>query len=49
MKVKHVKLLALIGSLFIGGSMIAGGDVMNGTGVIAAALSSAGVISTPAQ
>lgn len=43
MKVKYVKWLGLLGALFAGASQIIAGDVVGGGGVIAAALSSAGV------
>lgn len=45
MKVKYVKSLGLLGALFAGVSQIVAGDVVSGGGVIAAALSSAGVFS----
>lgn len=45
MKVKYIKLLGLLGALFAGTSTIIAGDVATGAGVIAAALSSAGVFS----
>lgn len=45
MKVKYVKWFGLLGALFSGVSQIIAGDVVGGGGVIAAALSSAGVFS----
>lgn len=45
MKVLYIKWLGLLGALFAGTSQIISGDVVNGAGVIAAALSSAGVLS----
>lgn len=45
MKVIYIKWLGLIGALFAGASTIIAGDVAIGVGVIAAALSSAGVFS----
>lgn len=45
MKVKYIKWFGLLGALFAGISQILAGDVVNGGGVIAAALSSAGVLS----
>lgn len=45
MKVEYIKLIGLIGALFAGTAQILAGDFTNGGGVIAAALSSAGVLS----
>lgn len=45
MKVKVIKWAGLLGALFAGVSQIVAGDVVAGSGVIAAALSSAGVLS----
>lgn len=45
MKVKYVKWLGLLGALSAGASQIVAGDLVSGGGVIAAALSSAGVFS----
>lgn len=45
MKVKYVKWLGLLGALFAGASQIIAGDIVGGGGVIAASLSSAGVLS----
>lgn len=49
MKVKYIKWLGLLGALFAGASQIAAGDVVNGSGIIAAALSSAGVFAIKAE
>lgn len=43
MNVKYVKWLGLLGAIFAGTAQILAGDFINGGGVIAAALSSAGV------
>lgn len=45
MNTKYIKWLGLIGALFAGTSQILAGDLVSGSGVIAAALSSAGVLS----
>lgn len=45
MKVKYVKWFGLLGALFAGTAQIIAGDIVGGGGVIAAALSSAGVLS----
>lgn len=46
MKVKYTMWFGLLGALSAGVSQIIAGDVVNGCGVIAAALSSAGVLSS---
>lgn len=45
MNTKYIKWLGLIGAIFAGTSQILAGDFVSGGGVIAAALSSAGVLS----
>lgn len=45
MKVKYIKWIGLLGALFAGTAQILAGDIVTGGGVIAAALSSAGVLS----
>lgn len=45
MKLNYIKWLGLLGALFAGTSQLLSGDVVNGSGIIAAALSSAGVLS----
>lgn len=46
MKTKYIKWFGLIGALVAGASSIMSGDIITGAGVISAALSSAGVLST---
>lgn len=46
MKTKYIKWFGLIGALFAGTSSIMSGDIITGAGVISAALSSAGILST---
>ena len=45
MKVEYIKWFGLLGALSAGVSLTIAGDVVNGGGIIAAALSSAGVLS----
>lgn len=45
MKIKCIKWIGLLGALSVGTTQILAGDVVNGGGMIAAALSSAGVFS----
>lgn len=45
MKVKYIKWIGFLGALSAGTAQILAGDIVNGGGVIAAALSSAGVLS----
>lgn len=45
MEVKYIKWIGLLGALSAGTAQILAGDIVNGGGVIAAALSSAGVFS----
>lgn len=44
MKIKYVKWLGLLGAVFSGTAQCIAGDFVSGAGVIAAALSSAGVL-----
>lgn len=44
MNVKYIKWIGLLGALLAGTAQILAGDFVNGGGVIAAALSSAGVL-----
>lgn len=46
MNTQFVKLLGLVGAMFAGGAAIYAGDVVTGSGIISAALSSAGVLKT---
>lgn len=46
MNVQYVKWLGLLGALFAGSAQIIAGDIVNGTGIIAAALSSAGIFAS---
>lgn len=44
MKVSHVKWIGLIGAILSGFAQCVAGDFVSGAGVVAAALSSAGVL-----
>lgn len=44
MKIKYVKWLGLLGAVLSGAAQCIAGDFVSGAGVIAAALSSAGVL-----
>lgn len=46
MRIKYVKWFGLLGALLAGSSQILAGDVVNGAGIIAAALSSAGILTS---
>ena len=46
MNIKHVKWLGLLGAASSGAAQIVAGDFISGAGVIAAALSTAGVFAT---
>lgn len=43
MNTKYIKWFGMLGAFFSGVAQIASGDIINGTGIIAASLTSAGI------